>query len=174
MDLFSKLFTSAQVRGGDIAEVFKHETRPEPPSLSNNGELRSSLKADLLKLFQPKSAPETSEPDVDATIIEGSVLVNILKLGNASTFKDYAEDVFLKTIKSVFFQNIKSESKKVDRIDIVFDTYMETSLKSTSREIRGKGIRRKVESDSKPPKDWMSFLRLNQNKTELFRYRKSS
>ena len=30
---------------------------------------------------------------------------------------------------------------------------------------RGKGIRRKVESDSKPQKDWMSFLRLNQNKT---------
>ena len=115
------------------------------------------MKADLLKFFQPKSAPETSEPDVDATIIEGSVLVNILKPGNASTFKDYAEDVF--------FQTIKSESKKVDRIDIVFDTYMEASLKSTSRERRGKGIRRKVESDSKPPKDWMSFLRFNQNKT---------
>jgi hypothetical protein len=78
--------------------------------------------------------------------------------GNANTFKEYAENAF--------FPTIKSESKRAGRIDIVFDTYKKDSLKSTTRELRGKGIRRKVESESKPPQDWRSFLRINQNKTE--------
>ena len=33
---------------------------------------------------------------------------------------------------------------------------------------RGKGIRRKVQDDSIAPTNWSGFLRLNQNKTELF------
>ena len=44
------------------------------------------------------------------------------------------------------------------------------SLKSTTRRKRGKGIRRKVEGNSQPPKDWDSFLRIDENKTELFRF----
>ena len=158
VDLFSKLFISAQVRGLDIAEVFKHETRPEPPALSQNGGLRGGAKSDLLNFFPS----EQVEPKVDATIFEGSVLVNILRPANSSSFKEYADNVF--------FKAIKSESQKVDRVDIVFDTYRDNSPKFKSREKRGKRIRKKVENESKTPKDWMSFLRLDQNKTELFSY----
>ena len=38
--LFAQLFIAAQVRGGDVQELFQHETmRREPPSLSKEGEI---------------------------------------------------------------------------------------------------------------------------------------
>ena len=46
--LFAQLFITAQVRGGDVQELFQHETRREPPSLSKEGEIRSGNKTDLL------------------------------------------------------------------------------------------------------------------------------
>jgi len=69
------------------------------------------------------------------------------------------------------FPMISSELKKVERVDVVFDTYRKDSIKSTARAKRGKRMRRRVEPTSQPPKNWGSLLsRLNENKTELFRY----
>ena len=59
---------------------------------------------------------------------------------------------------------------KSQRIDVVFDTYKSPSLKATTRIKRGKGIRRKVLDDSIAPSNWHGFLRLDQNKSELFSY----
>ena len=53
-------------------------------------------------------------------------------------------------------------------MDVVWDTYVVGSLKEATREKRGKGIRRKVAGQTKLPKQWMSFLRDPDNKTELF------
>ena len=53
---------------------------------------------------------------------------------------------------------------------MVFDTYQNLSLKAATRTKRGKGIRRKVLDDTIAPTNWNGFLRLNQNKTELFAY----
>ena len=44
------------------------------------------------------------------------------------------------------------------------------SLKATARCKGGKGIRRKVEANTQPPKNWASFLRIDENKVELFRF----
>ena len=51
---------------------------------------------------------------------------------------------------------------------IVWDVYTQGSLKAATRESRGKGVRRRVELSSKMPSNWKSFLRVNENKTELF------
>ena len=81
--------------------------------------------------------------------------------GNEKTFYAYANNMI--------FPIVKSELIKV-RVDLVFDTYRENSLKSTARAKRGEGIRRKVESNFEPPKKWRLFLRINDNKAELFRF----
>ena len=39
-----------------------------------------------------------------------------------------------------------------------------------AREKRGKGVCRRVQDDSIAPTNWHGFLRLDQNKTELFCY----
>jgi len=56
---------------------------------------------------------------------------------------------------------------KYGRVDIVFDVYKKSSLKSETRTKRGQGIRR-VTGTSKTPLNWRSFLRDDSNKTELF------
>ena len=53
---------------------------------------------------------------------------------------------------------------------MVFDIYIKDSLKSATRSKRGKGVRRKVRSDSLLPGNWESFPRVDENKTELFSF----
>ena len=57
---------------------------------------------------------------------------------------------------------------KVKHEDLVFDIYKDHSIKSTTTETRGFGIRVKLSSESLVPKNWRNFLRVNQNKVELF------
>lgn len=51
---------------------------------------------------------------------------------------------------------------------MVWDTYIADSLKESTREKRGHGIRRKVSPQAKLPGKWMDFLRDSRNKEELF------
>ena len=71
-----------------MAEVFRHETRSEPPSLSHEGKIRGGVKADLLKYMKPENPTDISDSSLRGTVFEGSVLVNTTKLGNANTFKE--------------------------------------------------------------------------------------
>ena len=70
------------------------------------------------------------------------------------TFDDYAENVFI--------PHICIQSSR--RVDVVWDTYVRDSLKESTREKRGKGIRRKVAGGTKLPPNWMQFLRDSVNK----------
>ena len=51
---------------------------------------------------------------------------------------------------------------------MVWDMYLPDSLKESTRDKRGKGVRRKVSSHAKFPRNWMDFLRDQNNKMELF------
>ena len=147
--LFAQLYIVTQVRGGDIKELFTHETRKEPPSLSKEGEIRSGNKADLLPCIKGDMTLSATEPVTEAAVLEGSVLVNIIKPETSKTFQDYADGVFAAAIKK--------ELIKFDRVDIVFDRYKKDSLKATTRKKRGKGIRRKVEKHPNHQRTGMLF-----------------
>nr|XP_014351797.1 PREDICTED: uncharacterized protein LOC106706003 [Latimeria chalumnae] len=105
--------------------------------------------------------PDT-KPEADAIVIDGSALVNILPPHTSKTFDDYArEDVLPK---------LESYCTKYKRIDIVFDVCWQFSLKFETKSKWGKGIRRRVTGTSKTPTNWRSFLRNDNNKTELFHF----
>ena len=55
-----------------------------------------------------------------------------------------------------------------DRKDVVFDTYKEQSLKTTTRVNRGKGVHRKVQENLVVPTNWKGFFCLDKSRTELF------
>ena len=61
--------------------------------------------------------------------------------------------------------HISRQLETAQRIDVVWDVY----IKDT-REKRGKGIRRRVAPTTPLPKKWKDFLRVNENKTELFKF----
>ena len=66
------------------------------------------------------------------------------------------------------FLIFEHQFQSTNRIDIVWDRYVSDSLKESTREKRGDGVRRKVSSQAKLPRNWMDFLRISQNKEDCF------
>ena len=95
-------------------------------------------------------------------IIDGAAIVNALKPDAGMTFKDYVANKFIQRI-SKLLSNIK-------RIDVVFNVYLEDSLKSTDHLHCGQGSRKRVRDNYKVPSNWKSFLLHSENKTELFSF----
>ncbi|VDI52493.1 Hypothetical predicted protein [Mytilus galloprovincialis] len=104
----------------------------------------------------------TEIPDVDVIIFDGAVNVNIPKPRFCKTFEDYS--------KQVFFPHINNYLKSCSRIDVILDKIRQDRFKATTRGKRGKGIRRRVQTDSTIPSNWELFLRIDDSKTELFAY----
>jgi len=163
--MFAQLYISCQVRGGDLDDFFCHENRSYPPSLSQFGTLSTGTKStlvDRLEALSPSLTTGNVCPRIDAIILDGAAIINFLKPINCKTFADYAQDVFIKYVKS--------QLCSAKRIDIVWDQYIEGSLKAITRSKRGEGVRRRVLPDTRIPKNWSSFLRNETNKTELFAF----
>ena len=143
-------------------EFFSHETLSYPPALSKNTEMRLGDKSQLVKCLDQISNNQVQVPK--AGVLEGSVLVNMLKLKNKQTFEEYCID----TVKPAIQKYVTEYNAQ--RMDIVFDTYKKDSLKNQTRLKRGKGIKRKVQTNSIAPTNWKGFLRTDENKTTLFKF----
>ena len=100
-----------------------------------------------------------STPEVDAIILDGAVVVHMLHPGRptAKTFQEYAD--------VVFGPYISTQMDKTSRVNVVWDVYLPDSLKGTTRQKRGKGVRRRVSPSTTIPKSWKDFLRFDDNKT---------
>ena len=97
----------------------------------------------------------------DVIILDGGAVINMLKPIGVKTLQDYTTHVLLPFIKA--------KLRKVTRINIIWDVYLEDSLESIAREIRGKGIRRRVAPSNTIPGNCQELLRLADNKTFLKR-----
>ena len=164
--LFPQMNISTQISGRNMEEFFSHETLQYPQALARRGEMRSGNKFDLVKCIHSLSDTETvsNQSKVLAVVLEGSVLVNLAKPKKNQSFKDYATDVFCPQIRK------HMNDYSAQPVDIKFDMYKDESLKASTRVKRGKRISRKVLDKSVAPTNWRIFLRLDQNKTELFCY----
>ena len=124
--LFSSLYISCQTRDGNLDDFFAHENQACPPSLSNMGKLQLGTKSDIVSCLE-KLVPiptddflldvqpcllmnATSMPTVDAVILDGAAIVNMLKPGTAKTFSDYASQVY-----------ITAQLHSAQRVDVVWD-----------------------------------------------------
>ena len=99
---------------------------------------------------------------MDAILLDGAAVINMLTPGAANTFREHSELIFL--------PYIESQLRKASRVDIVWDEYLKDSLKANARGKRGKGTRRRVQPNTKIPTDWAAFLRIDENKVELFAF----
>ncbi|RUM46947.1 MAG: hypothetical protein DSY80_01375, partial [Desulfocapsa sp.] len=158
--LFSRLYIACQSRDGNLEEFFKHENRDAPPALSQAGKLRIGTKSDIVDCLSKVVLPVSDAPQIDAKVLDGSVIVHLLQPGTAKTFQEYADQIFK--------QYILTQLETVKRLDIIWDVYRPDSLKQGVRESRGKGTRRRVKATTAVPGNWESFLRVNDNKSELY------
>ncbi len=161
--LFSEMYIATQQRQGDMTEFFSHENSCFPPALSKEGHLREGTKSDLLECLQRMcDISGGGAPNVEAKVLDGSVIVQLLCPRGCKTFSDYARDVFL--------PYINNQLQQCMRLDIVFDVYHENSLKRGTRERRGFGNRRIVSGSTPIPANWQGFLRVDENKTDLYHF----
>ncbi|KAJ7386866.1 hypothetical protein OS493_006899 [Desmophyllum pertusum] len=76
------------------------------------------------------TTPQSEVPGgIDVSIIDSAAVVNMIKPGTEKTFSGYAEQSFL--------PYVKAQLRHVKRVDIVWDEYVENSLKATTRSDRG-------------------------------------
>ena len=99
-NLFSRLYISCQTRSGDLETFFMHENQATPPSLSLGGKLRLGNKADLLGCFGLEEMQSTYPPAVDAKLLDGAAIVQMLNPGMAQIFQEYSDLVFLSYVSN--------------------------------------------------------------------------
>ena len=98
----------------------------------------------------------------DTKIIDGTAVLHFLPTVGIATFEDYANDVFL--------PYIRHQLEGAERVDVVWDSYHNSSIKESTRDKRGKGVRRKVAGPNKIPGKWQDVLKDSDNKKELFAF----
>ena len=108
------------------------------------------------------SKEETTVPNIQVSIIDGSAIVNMLQPGSAQIFLDYAQQVFL--------PYIVAQLQHAGRVDIVWDQYFSDTLKGKTRKKRGRGVCRRVQASSTIPGNWQEFFCIDENKIELFAF----
>ena len=70
----------------------------------------------------------------------------------------------------MFIPNVLKKLQSCERCDIVWDVYRQCSLKAHTRQQRGVGQRLRVNEETGLPTNWKTFLRVDANKTALFRF----
>ena len=130
--------------------------------LSDGVDLRLGVKSDLLPCLEQVHRAYSESPKVTCTIVDGAAIIQMLKPISVKTFNDYAHVIFIPYLTRKF--------ESVSRIDLVWDRYLSDSLKADTRAKRGTGIEMRVVGDAAIPRNWQNFLRVDNNKTELFAF----
>ena len=122
--------------------------------------MRSGTKTDIL-LCVSELVPhhDTVKAHEDhMVILDGAAVVNMIKPRTPASFDWYVTQV-IEYVRKQFRGNVQ-------RVDMVFDEYWKDSLKAATRSKTG--IRRHVEGNKQVPSNWQEFLRIYENKSELF------
>ena len=127
VSLFGRLYISNQHQDGDPDAFFSHENQPHPPSLADLGELRLGTKSDLLKWLEDTKVNTQPQQVRECKVFYGGALIHMFTK-SAHIFSDYATMVFLPFLKL--------QLEKFQRVDVVWDRYLET-VSRTLQEQRG-------------------------------------
>ena len=160
--LFSRLYITCQTRDGNLEDIFQQENQAWLPALSDGGRLRLGTKSYILTCIDDLSPSQTKTHDATCIVLEGAAIKHMMKPAAAKPFDEYAQQVFI--------PYISSQLRSVSRVDLVWDTYKDDSLKGTATAKHGKGVRRHVVGQAALPGNWQNFLRIDSNKRELFSF----
>jgi hypothetical protein len=168
-DLLRRLFVASQSgRDIDLGNVLAHELSPVPLALAGtDSTLNKTTKSQLVDLLTDGTAIQNKLPTnktKTCLLVDAPALIQAIgKPDNAKTFGDLGD---------AFSSNIFSRFGSVySRVDVIFDRYLEDSIKAGTRTQRtGKirPVRRVIDSkDVKLPQNWKQFITLPANKSEL-------
>ncbi|KAL8606341.1 hypothetical protein ACOMHN_050821 [Nucella lapillus] len=163
--LFGRMIVMGQCHDINMKDMLCHPLGPLPWSLATpDGSIRKTNKAALATFIKKNIPLADTVPAHSATIIDGMALVQRLTPdAEQTTFDDIAELIFAMAMKEASFSS---------RVDIVFDTYREKSIKYAERTKRGAelGLKVKDVTPGQMIKQWRRFLRQDANKTSLIKF----
>ena len=159
---YASLHVACQARQSDLDDFFSHENHSYPPALSVYGKIRDSAKSDTIKLFAQSGSEGKKESTVTGVVLDGAAIVQMTPACQSKTFVEYGDNEFANHLVS------KTRCTSINRLDVVFDVYREKSIESSARRERGFGTRIRVTNYTPVKRYWRCFLRVNENKEELF------
>ena len=141
-DIFSQTVAVMEHRNLSLQTLFSFEFHFFPPSISNYGEMSAPAPADKAKILEKVVTPchNASDDPVEfeptsMVIIDGGRIPIQFKPKANMSFDQYAE-MLAKVAPINLYFNFNQ------RIDIVFDTYMEGSLRTAMWLKKGQGLQR--------------------------------
>ena len=146
-----------------MADVLSYPLGPLQWALATpEGLHHKTNKAALASYLQKNVAPADQLPDHFATITDGMSIIQKVK-GDQVNFGEVAQIVFSTALK---------DGSSSDRINIVFDTYQNTSIKNCERLTRGEELGLKLQdiTASQIVRQWRSFLAHVRNKSSLISF----
>ncbi|KAG1692301.1 Transmembrane protein 164 [Nymphon striatum] len=150
-ELFGRMAVIGQSRDIDLKEVFSFPLGPIPWSLGDEfGMLRKTNKAAITTALEKNIEYVESVPQNSATLSDGMAVVQKLKIDQSNTFGDIAQK---------FSASISQAGFASKRIDVVFDVYIENSIKNAERVRRGtSSLQFGTLLDNSKVKQWKNFL----------------
>ena len=130
--------------------------------MADGGSLQLGTKSDILTCLEDLSPYQTKTTGTTCMVLDGAAIIQMMKPAAAKTFDEYAQEVFM--------PYVSFQLRSVSRVDLVWDTYKDYSLKGTSRVKHDKGVRRRMVGNAAVPGNWQNFLRADSNKAELFSF----
>ena len=73
----------------DMEEFFRYENQREPPSLSNQGSLRSGKKSDILECLKAPTGRSAEAKAATVVVLDMAAVVHMVRPISAHTFRDY-------------------------------------------------------------------------------------
>ena len=146
ISLVCTLFLSLQSRPDfDLDNFFKYENQKEPPSLSDQGKLRSGTKSAVLQCLTIQKL--TLPDDVTVKVLDGPAVVHMVRTTYGTNYQQYVVRHFMPFITN-------SLSNSTSRLDIIWDNYPDHNVKAQAQAKRGNpGVTTIVECSTPVPLD---------------------
>ena len=88
-------------------------------------QLHLGSESQLLECLEGVAGAQSNAPAVTSVVLDGAVIVPMLKPGTVKTFEEYAHQVVI--------PYVKGQLRGASRIDLVWDSYKDGSLKTATR-----------------------------------------
>ena len=165
--LFGHMILVAESRKLNMKDVLTHSLGPFPWTLANSdGSLRKKNKASLTTELKKIVHPAENIYTPSVCIIDGMSIAQKVNATN-KTFTELAEAVL---------HLVLNEGTESERIDVVFDVYLDNSIKDAERLNMSRGaaktpLQYRNIAGGHNIRQWREFLCCSQNKMNLIKFR---
>ena len=118
--------------------------------------MRSTDKSDAIKIFENLVETSSVKSDFTSEVLDGAAVVQAVVPKGSANFGQYCRTEFTAYLFNKYRQST------LNHVDIVFDIYLDRSIKNSARNKRGFGKRIALAGNTSIPRH---ILRVNKSKT---------